>query len=232
MPQTCSSLSRTSTNPRAMSCALEWANKIEIKTPNLDALATRGVRFTNAYTPSPICVPARASFASGQYVPQKPPLGQRYALHRRAQRLGPCSSGQRHPCRINRANSITAAKKTLLASMSSTSPCRLPVVLVWSGLPFEKKTKESPCLAGMLGDYIGPGTSKYTEYDEAVIKRTCQWLKERPVETDNPWCLYVGLVAPHFPLVVPQEFYNLYPVDKLPRTKVATGEWLPAPSLV
>ena len=38
-----------------------------IKTPNLDKLAARGTRFTNAYTPSPICVPARASFATGLY---------------------------------------------------------------------------------------------------------------------------------------------------------------------
>ena len=37
-----------------------------IRTPNLDALAARGTRFTNAYTNCPICVPARASFATGQ----------------------------------------------------------------------------------------------------------------------------------------------------------------------
>ena len=39
-----------------------------IKTPNLDKLASRGTRFTSAYTNCPICVPARASFATGQYV--------------------------------------------------------------------------------------------------------------------------------------------------------------------
>src|SRR6185437_12498804 len=39
-----------------------------IKTPALDSLAQRGTRFTNAYTPSPICVPARASLATGRYV--------------------------------------------------------------------------------------------------------------------------------------------------------------------
>ena len=39
-----------------------------IQTPNLDALASRGTRFTNAYTNCPICVPARASFATGRYV--------------------------------------------------------------------------------------------------------------------------------------------------------------------
>ena len=36
-----------------------------VSTPALDALAACGSRFTAAYTPSPICVPARASLATG-----------------------------------------------------------------------------------------------------------------------------------------------------------------------
>ncbi len=71
----------------------------------------------------------------------------------------------------------------------------------------------------MLGDYIGPGDSKYTEYDAAVTKRTCDWLSAR-ADDDRPWCLYVGLVAPHFPLVVPQEYFDLYPLDSLPEVKL------------
>ena len=39
-----------------------------VLTPNLDALAARGTRFDNAWTPSPICVPARASMATGRWV--------------------------------------------------------------------------------------------------------------------------------------------------------------------
>ena len=39
-----------------------------VKTPHLDALAARGTRFSNAYTNSPICVPARAALATGRYV--------------------------------------------------------------------------------------------------------------------------------------------------------------------
>lgn len=38
-----------------------------VRTPNLDALAARGVRCTNAYTPFPVCVPARMSILSGLY---------------------------------------------------------------------------------------------------------------------------------------------------------------------
>ena len=39
-----------------------YGHPLEV-TPNLDALAARGTRFTNAYTNSPICMPARAALA-------------------------------------------------------------------------------------------------------------------------------------------------------------------------
>lgn len=37
------------------------------KTPNIDALAASGVRFTNAYSANPLCSPTRASIMTGQY---------------------------------------------------------------------------------------------------------------------------------------------------------------------
>ncbi|MBW1709189.1 MAG: sulfatase-like hydrolase/transferase [Deltaproteobacteria bacterium] len=41
-----------------------------IQTPNLDKLASEGVNFTRCSTSSPLCMPARASMMSGQYVCQ------------------------------------------------------------------------------------------------------------------------------------------------------------------
>lgn len=41
-----------------------------IKTPNLDRLATEGLRFTQFVVPSPLCTPARGSLLSGLYPPQ------------------------------------------------------------------------------------------------------------------------------------------------------------------
>ncbi len=38
-----------------------------VQTPHLDALASRGVRFRNAFTPGPACVPARAAITTGKY---------------------------------------------------------------------------------------------------------------------------------------------------------------------
>lgn len=43
-----------------------YGNK-EVKTPNMDRIAREGALFVNAYTPTPVCSPSRASFLSGRY---------------------------------------------------------------------------------------------------------------------------------------------------------------------
>lgn len=42
----------------------------EIRTPSLDYLASRGVRMANAFTPTPVCSPARACLLTGRYASQ------------------------------------------------------------------------------------------------------------------------------------------------------------------
>lgn len=91
------------------------------------------------------------------------------------------------------------------------------VGMVWASVRREDERKMGE--GRMLGDYIGPGQSKYTEYDAAVVERTVQWLGDH-ADAQEPWCLYVGLVAPHFPLVVPKEFYDLYPISSMPDVKL------------
>jgi arylsulfatase len=46
----------------ALSCVSDW-----VDTPHLDRIAAAGVRFPQAYTNAPVCVPARVSLATGRY---------------------------------------------------------------------------------------------------------------------------------------------------------------------
>ena len=39
-----------------------------LRTPNIDRLAARGVRFANTFVQSPVCGPSRMSFYTGRYV--------------------------------------------------------------------------------------------------------------------------------------------------------------------
>ena len=46
--------------------ALGYAGRFSISTPNLDRLASEGAFFSKAYTPIPVCAPARQSLLSGR----------------------------------------------------------------------------------------------------------------------------------------------------------------------
>ena len=103
------------------------------------------------------------------------------------------------------------------------------VSMVWASIRQEDGRLISN--SRMLGDFIGQGKSSYTDYDSAVTERTLQWL-DQAKDRAGHWCLYVGLVAPHFPLVCPDPFYSLYentafPEAKLhPATGVARHPWI------
>ncbi|NRB05145.1 MAG: sulfatase-like hydrolase/transferase, partial [Rhodobacteraceae bacterium] len=198
---------------RALSCA----GHPFVQTPNLDALAARGTRFTNAYTPSPICVPARASFATG-LCPHQTRLWDNAMPYTGAIR------GWGHALQEKGVPVESIGK---LHYRSEEDPAgfdaeHIPMMvaggvgMVWASIRKEDERVLGP--KRMLGDYIGPGDSKYTDYDAAVVSRSKSWIAERASD-DQPWCLYVGLVAPHFPLVVPQEYFDLYPADMLPEVK-------------
>ncbi len=202
---------------RAMGCA----GHPFVQTPNLDTLAQNGIRFSNAYTPSPICVPARASFATGRYVHQN-------RLWDNAMPYTGAIPGWGHALQKKGVRSESIGKLHYRAEEDPTGFDKehIPMMvaggvgMVWASI---RKEDERVIVneGRMLGEYIGPGSSKYTEYDAAVTKRTTEWIAEKSMSDDHqPWCLYVGLVAPHFPLVVPKEFYELYPPESLPEVKL------------
>lgn len=199
---------------RAMGCAGHGF----VRTPNMDRLAERGVRFPNAYTPCPICVPARACFATGRYAHRirhwdnaMPYTGSVPGWGHALQAKGVAveSIGKLH----YRAESDPAGFDKEHHPMMVADG----VGMVWASIRKEDE-RISPD-GRMLGKRIGSGRSAYTDYDESVVQLTKDWLLGRS-GSEPPWCLFVGLVAPHFPLVVPREYFDLYPADRLPPVKL------------
>ncbi|MDP9968614.1 choline-sulfatase [Variovorax paradoxus] len=203
-------------DPRIMGCS----GHPFVKTPHLDALARRGIRFTNAYTPSPICVPARAAFATGLRVHQIRLWDN--AMPYTGEQRGWGHVLQEHHVRVE---SIGKLHYRSVEDPAGFDEEHLPMHvvgghgMVWASIrdPFRPRV-DGP---RMLGERIGAGESSYTQYDRAVTQRAVQWLKEAAARNEeHSFVLYVGLVAPHFPFVVPDEYFNLYPLDSLPEPKL------------
>ena len=201
--------------------AMGAAGHAFVQTPNLDALAARGMRFSNAYTPCPICVPARAAFATGQYVHRirlwdnaMPYVGEPGGWGHALQAKGvPVES-------IGKLHYRDAEDPTGFDRQTIPMNVAGGVGMVWAATrALEERVRPA---SRMLGAYIGPGESPYTAYDADVTACAVDWLKARSGD-ERPWCLFVGLVAPHFPLVCPQEFCDLYPLDRLPEVKLGPG---------
>ena len=187
-----------------------------VRTPNLDRLAARGTRFTECWTPSPVCIPARASFATGKYIHQigfwdnaDPYDGSVPSWHHRLREAGHqvVSIGKLHfrsdedDCGFSESiipMQVFEGKGDLLGLIRDDLPVR--------GAAYK------------MARMAGPGESPYTQYDRDIAARAQVWLRERaPQYTDKPWVLFVSFVSPHYPLTAPPEhFYHYFDDPNLP----------------
>lgn len=187
-----------------------------VRTPNLDALAARGTRFTSAYCNSPICVPSRASLATGRYVHQvgcwdnaNPYTGTPESWHAALGRQGVDVGlvGKLH----YRGGDDYGFSDELLALHVVDGKGDLKALF----------REELPPKAGNadMARMAGRGSSSYSEYDTRIAARASEWLRARAASGDaRPFVLCVHFVMPHFPLIAPEECYDLYeaiPLDDL-----------------
>ncbi len=186
-----------------------------VHTPNLDALAARGTRFTSAYTTSPICVPARAGFATGRYPHE---IG--YWDNADAYDGAVPSWHHRLRERGHRVDSIGKLHfRGLPGDDHGFSHEYLPMHVVDGVGDVKGLVRENiPRRNGYdkLAKLAGPGETPYTRYDRDIAAQAQIWLHEQaPLERYKPWALFVSFVCPHFPLTAPPEFYYRYPHERI-----------------
>lgn len=179
-----------------------------IRTPNIDQLAARGTRFTNAYCNSPICVPSRAALATGQYVHRigcwdnaTPYHGQHPSWHHVLRQAG---------------SKVTSIGKLHFRSTDDDNGFSeeiLPMHILDGKGDLKGLLRQNPppkVGADDMANTAGIGTSDYFSFDRKVAEAARTWITDAAGTETKPWVLFVSFVMPHFPLVVPQEYYQLY----------------------
>ena len=185
------------------------------KTPHLDALAARGTRFQSAYCQTPICVPSRASVATGRWAHAvdswdnaTPYVGSEAP-----------SWGHRLTFRGHRVTTIGKLHYRKVDDPSGFPDQRIPMhVLEGVGDLYGLLRGDMPVRPQSRTQVIEAraGESEYIRYDRAITEMAVRWLREDARDQAKPWCLFVGFVTPHFPLIVPDRYFDLYPPDSLP----------------
>ena len=178
-----------------------------VQTPNLDRLADRGALFTNAYTPSPMCVPTRAAVACGDHVHRirhwdsaSPYDGARksWMHHLREAGVEVTSIGKLH---FRSAEDDNGFSQEILP-MHVVEGVGWPVGLLREKLPAYDSAAE-------LAADVGAGESSYTNYDLAITAATEEWFRAKK-GAEEPWAAFVSLVSPHYPLTAPKQYFDMY----------------------
>ena len=184
-----------------------------VKTPNLDNLANEGVLFQNAYCNSPICVPSRAILATGRYNAEIGYWDNADPYDGKIPSWG-------HRAVEGNCDAVSIGKLHFLDDQAPTGFSEqinpLNVVggvgdllgLIRQELPVRKGA------ANMAKD-VGSGETTYSNYDKKIAEDARKWILNRKA-IDKPWVLFVSFVCPHFPLIAPPEFYDMYPENEVP----------------
>ena len=193
-----------------------------VRTPNLDALAARGMRLTAMYTPCPLCLPARMGFMTG-----------------------------RHPADVNifdngsiLASDVPTFAHGLGAAGYETVLCgRMHFAGPDAFHGFERRILGDCQEGGVLSPAIqgsgfhktngqtryavevaGHGRTGYQAFDHAVVGQARRLLADR-CAGDRPFCLVVGMMLPHNPLICRRDLFEHY-LGALPPPSPPDPAWL------
>ncbi|MEZ6118535.1 MAG: sulfatase [Pirellulaceae bacterium] len=178
----------------------------QAKTPNMDRLAERSVRFTNAHCQAPICNPSRISLLTGV-------LPSSSGVYYLGPRLRQCEQTKNATTLVQHfANhgyqTLGAGKifhvegngefQTYAGNFGGFGP-RPQVGLncthmnpLWDWGPFPERNDQMP--------------------DQKLAEWTVQQLKTRH---DQPFFLACGFYRPHVPLYAPQEWFDQFPLEQI-----------------
>ena len=202
----------------------------QLKTPNMDRLATEGMRFTDAHSAAAVCTPTRYGLLTGRY----------------PSRIGQYGVLTTYNPPIIPKTRLTVA--SLLKQNGYETACigKWHLGMVWDGKPGNEKNvpvgeqlKEGPNAAGF--DYFYGFTHarnietiieqdrvaenvKAVENQPRMISKAVEWVGER--KTGKPFFLYFPMCPPHEPVVPAPEFVGKSGATDVVNKDPNYGDWV------
>ncbi|MEI6658690.1 MAG: sulfatase [Planctomycetota bacterium] len=192
------------------------------KTPNLDRLAARGVRFDRAYCPFPLCGPSRNSMLTGLYpnatgilangqvfrqtIPGHPSLPELFRRH----------GG--YPVRVGKLYHYNVPAS--IGTAGHDDPASWEATFNPAGVDHLEEEPQIFSLrpgqfGGTLSWFASPAPDA-AHTDGLVAARAEQILAECAADRTRPFFLAVGFYRPHTPYVAPRGYFDLYPESEMP----------------
>ena len=172
----------------------------QTKTPNIDALAKRGVSFANAYCAAPACNPSRAALMSGLL----PSTSAVYLNSDDWRPLIPAKITLNQHFR-DKGYSVNGAGKIYHEAYEHDE--------TWDEYVRPKPTEKAKANGGVGGikfDVL-PGSDK--AIDDYLITDYC--IEQLGQKHDKPFFLACGLHKPHMPWNVPQKYFDMFPLESI-----------------
>ena len=190
-----------------------------VQTPNMQRLAEMGATFDAAYCNSPICMPSRMSFMTGRYIHNigtwdnvTPLRSDEVTWAHRLRNSGyeVVLAGKQH---FGGADQLHGFEQQLARDLHSEK--YHPIHLWDDGIVAAERPWQGVFEAG-------PGSTEEIEVDDLVQEQALAYL-HHPDRKGKPWVLNVSFIAPHFPLIAPQHFWDMYSLDEIDLPEIPSG---------